>query len=241
VIETTALHKRYGPRVALHDLHTALDPDQFLGLLGSNGSGKSTLLKLIAGLVRPSGGELRVLGQAPGLATKLEVAYLPELDHFSPHWTATRAYAFHARFYPMNHRRFSDALECLRVPESITFRHLSRGHRTRLRLAVTLAREARVFLFDEPLTGIDPLMRQDILRALAVEFRRPGTCTVLATHQVLEAEMLFGRVLVLHQGRTVLEGDAERLRLQWGDGLIEAMRATVDPHLLVHRPAEVSA
>jgi ABC-2 type transport system ATP-binding protein len=241
VIRARALHKRYGPRVALHELHTALDPDQFLGLLGSNGSGKSTLLKLMAGLVRPSGGEIHVLGRPPGLATKLEVAYLPELDHFYPHWTATRAYAFHARFYPMNRRRFSDALECLRVPETTAFRYLSRGHRTRLRLAVTLAREARLFLFDEPLTGIDPLMRQDILRALAVEFRSPGTCSVLATHQVLEAEMLFDRVLVLHQGRNVLEGDAERLRLQWGDGLIEAMRATVDTRPSVSHPVEVSA
>ncbi len=229
MIEASAIDKRFGATSALHNLTFSLESGQLLGLLGTNGSGKSTLIRMLAGITRPDAGSLKVLGYTPGQASKQDVSYMPELDHFYPRWTAKTAFEFHSQFYLMNRARYWKALEFLAVPNQTRFRDLSKGNRTRLRLAVVLAREAQVFLFDEPLNGIDPIMRQEILRALAIEFRLENACYVLATHQILEAESLFDRVLVLEKGQTLLEGDAETLRMQWGSSILDAVRSASRP------------
>ena len=217
------LSKKYGFKQALYPLSFELRAGEFLGLLGVNGSGKSTLIKLAAGLVSPSGGRVEVLGMAPGPRSKLGVAYLPEVDHLYPAWRAEDAYRFFARFFPMNRSRFERLLDFLRLDRRAKFATLSKGNRTRLRLALTLAREARLYLLDEPLSGIDPLTREQILRALVGEFPE-GTSVVLSTHQVSEAESLFDRVLVLDGGKVLLSGDADAIRASRGESIDRALK-----------------
>ncbi len=223
MIQVNQLGKKYGQTTVLQDVSFQLPQGQFLGLLGVNGAGKSTLIKILAGLTPPSQGSV-------GWANKIRfdkaaVSYMPEMDHFYTHWLAKDAFSFHADFFAMNKQRFLDALDFLNVPLHKQFSQLSKGNRTRMRLAIALAREAQLFLFDEPLSGIDPFARQEILRALAVEFRCEDASYILATHQILEAEALFDRVLVLKSGKTLLEGQAETIRLQWGNSILEAIRS----------------
>ncbi len=217
------LSKKYGFKQALYPFDFELRAGEFLGLLGVNGSGKSTLVKLAAGLVTPSGGRVRVLGLTPGPRSKLEVAYMPEVDHLYPAWRAEDAYRFSARFFHMNRERFERLLDFLRVDRRTKFSALSKGNRTRLRLALTLAREARLYLLDEPLSGIDPLTREQILRALVGEFPG-GAAVVLSTHQVSEAESLFDKVLVLDGGKVLLSGDADAIRASQGESIDRALK-----------------
>lgn len=223
VLRASKLSKRYGLKTALAPLDLTLREGEFLGLLGVNGSGKSTFVKMIAGLVTPSAGRLEVLGAAPGARTKRDVAYLPEIDHLYLSWRAREAYAFYEGFFPMNRARFWELLAFLRVDPKARFGTLSKGNRTRLRLALTLAREAKLYLLDEPLSGIDPLTREQILSALTGEFPS-GAGVVLATHQVSEAESLFDRVLVLDGGRVLLEGDAGDIRRERGSSIDRAVK-----------------
>nr|WP_246351484.1 ABC transporter ATP-binding protein [Deinobacterium chartae] len=236
VLRTEGLYKRYWRKTALEPLNFSLEVGEFVGLLGVNGSGKSTLMKMAAGLVRPSGGHLEVLGLPPGPHSKLEVAFLPELDHLYPRWTAREAFAFFDRFFTMNRARFFGLLEFLRLEETARFGTLSKGNRTRLRLALTLAREARLYLLDEPLSGIDPLTREQILMTLMREFRATDMTMMLATHQVAEAETLFDRVLVLDEGRVLLEGTADEIRARRGSSIDRAVKEAARERRALEEP-----
>ena len=105
-VEAHGLEKQYGRTRALRPLDLTVRQGTCLGLVGVNGAGKSTLLKMLAGILQPSGGRVTVLGEAPGPATKLHVAYMPEVDHCYPTWTGREAYEFMRRMFPMNRARF---------------------------------------------------------------------------------------------------------------------------------------
>lgn len=226
ILQTQNLGKKFFNSVALEDLTFTANAGEFIGLLGVNGSGKSTLIKMAEGLVRPTSGSIKVLGQTPNAETRKLVAYLPEIDHLYLSWNAKYAFQFMQGFFAMNERRFKDIVEFLNVNETARLGTLSKGNRTRVRLALTLAREAKLYLLDEPLSGIDPLTREQILHTLIREFRTDDQdmTMVLATHQIAEAESLFDRVLVLDGGRLLLEGTAEDIRNARGTSIDRAVK-----------------
>lgn len=209
--------KRFPGADALKGIDVEIPEGQIIGLLGPNGSGKSTMLKLIAGLYRPNQGEVRVFGRAPDRTTKAQVAYVPEVDHLYPWMTAEAALKFMAPFFAdWDAERAVRLLEVLQLPPKAKVGKMSKGMRARLRLITALARSTRLILLDEPLSGIDPPSRTRIADALLSEYQESAQTVVLSTHEVLEAEHLFDRLIFLEQGRIKLEGDAEDLRQQFG-------------------------
>lgn len=215
VVEGRGMTKRYWRRWALRGVDLTLEPGQVLGLLGPNGSGKSTLIKILAGVLRPTAGEVKVLGRRPGRETKAQVAYLPDVDHLYRGMTGLEAAGFMAAFYPdFDPARAVNLLESMDVPPDQPFGQLSRGQRARVKLALTLARRADLILMDEPLSGIDVVSRSRILHAILAEYRLGEQAIILATHEIDEAEPLFDRVVFLREGQEVLTGAAEDLRAQ---------------------------
>ncbi|WP_299428387.1 ABC transporter ATP-binding protein [uncultured Meiothermus sp.] len=202
--------KRYGKTDGVHDLSLELHPGQAVGLLGLNGSGKTTTLKLLAGMLFPTQGSVEVLGQPPR-ANRGQIAFLSDADNLYAWMTPTDAERFMVGLYPdFNLHRYRELLAFLEVPKQ-GYRSMSRGQRARLRLAMVLARDARLFLLDEPLSGIDVISRDRILKSLVLEWRDEA-CLVLSTHEVSEAEGIFERVLLLKEGRLALDARAEDLR-----------------------------
>lgn len=219
---TVAVHfrgvvKRFPGTDALKGVDLEIPEGHIIGLLGPNGSGKSTLLKLIAGLYRPNQGEVNVLGRAPDRQTKAKVAYVPEVDHLYPWMTAEASLKFIAPFFPdWDAERATRLLEAMQLPPKAKVGKMSKGMRARLRLISALARSARLILLDEPLSGIDPPSRLRIADALLSEYQGSSQTVILSTHEVLEAERLFDRLIFLDRGRVKLEGDAEDLRQRFG-------------------------
>lgn len=202
--------KRYGKTEGVHDLSLELYPGQAVGLLGLNGSGKTTTLKLLAGMLFPTAGRVEVLGQNPR-ENRGQIAYLSDADNLYAWMTPSDAERFMRGLYPdFNPTRYRELLAFLEVPKQ-GYRSMSRGQRARLRLAMVLAREARLFLLDEPLSGIDVISRDRILKSLVLEWREEA-CLVLSTHEVSEAEGIFERVVLLKEGRLALDAQAEDLR-----------------------------
>jgi ABC-2 type transport system ATP-binding protein len=202
--------KRYGKTDGVHDLSLELHPGQAVGLLGLNGSGKTTTLKLLAGMLFPTQGQVEVLGKAPR-ENRGQIAYLSDADNLYAWMTPGDAERFMQGLYPdFNPKRYRELLAFLEVPQQ-GYRSMSRGQRARLRLAMVLARDARLFLLDEPLSGIDVISRDRILKSLVLEWREDA-CLVLSTHEVSEAEGIFERVLLLKEGRLAMDAKAEDLR-----------------------------
>ncbi|UCF10666.1 MAG: ABC transporter ATP-binding protein [Candidatus Bipolaricaulota bacterium] len=213
--------KRYVRTEGLHDVTTGFPTGEVVGILGLNGSGKTTLLKLLAGLLFPTEGTVRVF-DGPPRPNRSRMVYLGETDALWPWMDPAGAVVFMRGLYKdFDERRFAALLELLEVPPRRT-KAMSKGERGRLRLAMALARGAKLLLLDEPLAGIDLLSREKILGSLVREWHTDETI-LLSTHEVAEAEGLFERVLYLRDGRIALDAKAEELREE-GRSAVDAFR-----------------
>ena len=213
--------KRYVKNEGVRDLTLDIEEGQVLGVLGLNGSGKTTVLKLLAGLLFPTKGEVTVLG-GPPRRNRARLVYLRETDALHAWMTPYDGERFMGGLYRDFHPdRYHELLDFLEVPRRKT-KAMSRGERGRLRLAMALAREVKLYLLDEPLAGIDLLSRERILTSLVREWHADATI-VLSTHEVAEAEGLFERVIFLRDGRVALDARAESLREE-GRSVVETFR-----------------
>lgn len=216
-VEVRQLTKRFGNVWALRGIDLSLSTGRVLGLLGPNGAGKSTFIKILAGVQRPTAGQVMLMGLRPGLETKRHVAYLPEVDHIYPAMTPQRAITFMGTFFEdFDDDRATQLFDALKVPGRQTYGALSRGQRARFKLAITLARQAPLLLLDEPLAGVDVVSRDHILSTILGEYRTENQAIILATHEIGEAEALFDEVIFLDEGKAVLSGAADDLRAQRG-------------------------
>ena len=213
--------KRYIKNEGLRDLSLDFPAGEVVGMLGLNGSGKSTLLKLLAGLLTPTDGRITVFGGKPR-QNRARIVFLGESDVLWPWMTPVDAEKFMRNLYAdFDAVRFNELLDSLKVPRRKT-KTMSRGERGRLRLAMALARNAKLYLLDEPLAGIDLISREKILSSIVQEWHTDETI-ILSTHEVAEAEGLFERVIYLREGRLALDVSAETLR-EDGKSVVDTFR-----------------
>jgi putative spermidine/putrescine transport system ATP-binding protein len=211
------LDKSFGAQPVLRDLSLAVEKGEILALLGPSGSGKTTALRLIAGFERPDRGRILVEGSDV-------TALPPERRHFGmvfqhyalfPHLTVGENVAFglSKAARPDATRRVSEALALVDLPgyEARRVGEISGGQQQRVALARALAPEPRVLLLDEPLSNLDPTLRERTRRELKAAIQRVGITTVLVTHEQEEAFHLGGRVAVLSGGALHQVGSPEEL------------------------------
>ncbi|WP_041695082.1 ABC transporter ATP-binding protein [Alicyclobacillus acidocaldarius] len=202
-------------RPILRGVTCSIAPGETVGLLGPNGAGKTTLLRLIAGMLVPESGRIRVVGQPPSWRTLVHTALLPERGHLPGWLTVGEWFQYARRLYPdwseaSEHQLVEDL--ALRLDRPIS--RLSRGEATRVGLVTCLARRTEVVLLDEPFTGIDPLAREVIATAIVRECASLGRTVILATHDIRECESLFDRVLFLKEGALAADESADVIRMR---------------------------
>ncbi len=206
-IRARALEKRFGPVTALHPLDLDVAPGATLAVLGPNGAGKSTLLRMLAGLARPTSGELRVAGDGDGRAARRRrVGLIGHATFLVPALTARENLRFAARLHGLadaearaEHWLAELDLEGAADRRSGTF---SRGMAQRLSIARALITEPALLLLDEPFTGLDPDAAERLASRLADADRRSGATTLLVTHDLARAAQLADQALVLARGRS---------------------------------------
>jgi len=202
--------KLYGKNCGLSNLTLDIPEGQVIGLLGLNGSGKSTLLKLLAGLLLPTRGQVNVLG-APPRRNRAKLVFLGEMDAIYRWMGPADAERLMTGLYPdFRPQRYRALLDSLQIPNRRAGA-MSKGERGRLRLAMALAREASLYIFDEPLGGIDLVSRERILQSIVGQWRADASI-IISTHAVAEAEGVFERVVFLRKGILVLDALSEELR-----------------------------
>ena len=211
MLEIKNVTKKYLRRAALDDVSFDLRPGSTALLLGPNGSGKTTLMKLIAGLSRPTSGEIRLNGQAIGAATKARVAYMPTENYFYNYMTIKDAGKYYADFFAdFDPARFRQLLAQMELEQEDKVRQLSSGMAAKLRLALTLSRDADVMMFDEPLNGVDILTRTQTIDAILAG-RREGRTMIISTHLVDELEGVVNDTVFLKKGKLVMAGDKREI------------------------------
>ena len=217
ILECHGLSKQYNRmNYALQNLNLALEPGQIVGLLGPNGSGKTTLIKLINDLLVPTEGRILIDGKTPGTETKKIVSYLPERSCLDESMRIKEILRYFADFYQDFSTEKADAmLRDLEIDPAARLRTLSKGSREKVQLVLVMSRDARLYVLDEPIGGVDPAARDYILRTILANYREEAT-VLLSTHLIYEIENILDRVLFLRQGQIVLNAGVDEIRTQQG-------------------------
>ncbi len=217
ILECHGLSKQYNRMsYALQNLNLALEPGQIVGLLGPNGSGKTTLIKLINDLLVPTEGRILIDGRAPGVETKKIVSYLPERSCLDESMRIKEILRYFADFYQDFSTEKADAmLRDLEIDPAARLRTLSKGSREKVQLVLVMSRDARLYVLDEPIGGVDPAARDYILRTILSNYREDAT-VLLSTHLIYEIENILDWVLFLRQGQIVLNAGVDEIRTQQG-------------------------
>ena len=188
-----------------------------IGLVGENGSGKTTMLKLIAGLLAPNTGKITFQGRPVTRRIASDIAYMPDADQFYPYFTVQQLFDFYAsQFEDFDMMKAKEIAQFLNISLEDKMKHLSKGNRGRVKIAVTLGREAKYFLLDEPFSGLDPMVRADIVRGL-IQFTDVEKQTViLSTHEIKEIEPLLDDIVVLKEGEVIAYERVDEIRDLYG-------------------------
>ena len=233
MIEVRGLGKKYGERWAVEELTLEVPAGTFFTFLGPNGAGKTTTMKMMAGLLRPTTGSVRIAGfdlERHAVAAKAKIGYLPDHPFLHGKLTGREFLRFVGGLYSMERPAIRDESERViaefdlgeeadRLVESY-----SHGTRQRLAFAACFLHLPRVVIIDEPWVGLDPLhIRKtiDFLKARA----REGTTIFMSTHTLDLVDAIGERVGIIHHGRLIYDGTSEELKAREGKGLEEVFLA----------------
>lgn len=224
LLQIRDLHKSYGSVKALAGVNLELEPGRIVGLLGENGCGKTTLLKIIAGMNAGYSGEVRILGNEPGPQTKAVTAFLPDSE-FLPR-KLTVAYCldlYQDLFADFDRARARDMIAYFGLTESMKLSAMSKGMREKVQVSLTMARRAKLYLLDEPISGVDPAAREGILQAV-LDSLEPDSLLIMSTHLVHDLEPALDTVVFMRHGQITLTGDADDLRCEHGLSIDQLFR-----------------
>ncbi|MGI6492101.1 MAG: ABC transporter ATP-binding protein [Peptococcaceae bacterium] len=224
ILACKGLTKRFGSKEALVDVDLNLERGQIIGLLGPNGSGKTTLLKLANGLLTPTGGEILIDGQSPGIETKKIVSYLPERSYLNDWMRVHQIIEFFTDFYENFRPEEAYAmLQSLQINPDDRLKNMSKGTKEKIQLILVMSREAKLYLLDEPIGGVDPAARDYILKTILNNYNENATI-IISTHLIAEIENILDYVVFINQGRIVLTDRVDEIRAAKGQSVDELFR-----------------
>lgn len=222
ILECRELTKRYGRKLALDKVSFKIEPGRIVGLLGPNGSGKSTFLKICNGLLTPTDGSVILAGNEPGAATKSVISYLPERTYLNDWMTVNQILDFFADFYAdFSKSKALEMLGSLKVDSRERLKTLSKGTKEKVQLILVMARDAKLYMLDEPIGGVDPAARDYILNTILKNYN-PEASVIISTHLISDIERILDDVVFIKNGVVTHAASADSLREEHGtsiDGL----------------------
>jgi ABC-2 type transport system ATP-binding protein len=216
LVEMSRLSRRFGTKQALSEVTLKIPRGGVFGLIGGNGAGKTTLLKHILGTHYAQSGSVRVFGFDPvenPVGVLSRIGYMSE-DRDVPNWMRVRDLIRYTQaFYPTWDTRYAEHLRQLFDLDPLArVRNLSRGQRARICLLLALAHRPELLLLDEPSSGLDPVVRRDILGAVIRTVADEGRTVIFSSHLLDEVERVADRIAILHEGRIVLDDNLDQIK-----------------------------
>ncbi|MDN4073969.1 ABC transporter ATP-binding protein [Fictibacillus terranigra] len=226
MIEFKNVTKKYRNHLALDDFTLSLPKGKIIGVVGENGSGKSTTLKLISGLIRPSKGSVTIEGEdITRKVSSAKVSYLSELDVYYSFYTVGETIGYYASLYrDFNRSKAEEILDYMKLDRSKKVKDLSKGNRGRLKIAVNLSREVPVILMDEPFSGLDPMVRDSIVKGLLSFVDFQTQTIIITTHEIKEIEPILDLVILIKDGKVLQMEEVEEIRIHQNLSIVEWMK-----------------
>ncbi len=213
-IKIHGLTKNYGALRALDGLDLSLPTGQIVGLLGENGCGKTTLLKVLAGVLSEDAGDISIAGHRPGPESKALVSFLPDASFLPDHARVTECVRMYRDFFTdFDEAKADDLIGFFGLDQSMRLKEMSRGMREKVQVALAMARRAKVYLLDEPISGVDPAAREVILEGM-VRNLSEDSLVFISTHLVHDLEPILDGVVLMRHGKVLLASQVDDLRAQ---------------------------
>ena len=218
------LTKHYGQIKALDNISLTLESGKIVGLLGPNGSGKTTLIKLLNGLLTPTKGQILVDGQKIGVETKKLVAYLPDNSYLNSWMTVKQIVDYFTDFYADFRPEVAyEMLERLDISPKRKLKTLSKGNKEKVCLILVMSRNAKLYVLDEPIAGVDPAARDYVIATILNNYN-PDATVLISTHLIADIEQILDQVIFLKNGSVVLQKTVDEIRTEYGKSVDELFR-----------------
>jgi ABC-2 type transport system ATP-binding protein len=218
-IETRDLGRKFGKFEAVKNVSLRVPKGTVFGLLGVNGAGKSTIIKMIMGHLRPTTGEIKVLGRTLGedpLGIRRRVAYVSENRYLYEWMTVEESVRFTRAFHETwDDQKAADLLQRFSLPPEKKVRQLSRGNRARLCLLLALSFNPELIILDEPTSGLDPIVRRDFIENIVAEIAEEGKTVLFSSHIVEEVERVADYVGIINDGEILLVSTLDEIKANY--------------------------
>ncbi|KQL34604.1 MULTISPECIES: ABC transporter ATP-binding protein [Bacillaceae] len=213
MIQLNEVTRKYGKKEAVKNVTVTFPKGRIIGLVGENGSGKSTLLKMMSGVAVPQHGKITLDGVNVSHKTANYVAYLPDADEIYPYFTVKQLFRYYdSQFTDFNYDKACIVAQFLEVDLNASLKKLSKGNRGRAKIAATLGREVDYYLLDEPLSGLDPMVRQSIIKGFIQFVDTESQTIILSTHELKDVEPILDDIVVLRNGTIIANESVEAIR-----------------------------
>lgn len=224
LLEAKNITKKFINKKALDNLNVSIQQGKIYGLLGPNGSGKTTFMKIIAGLSYPTSGDIEINNEKIGTNTKKIVSYMPTSNHI-PRWMKIeQCIKYYEDMYSdFDKNKAMEMIDFMGLNSKQKISDLSTGMLGRLRLSLAFSRNAKLYVLDEPLNGIDPISREKIMESILNICNEENTI-IISSHLVKELETIIDEAIFIDKGTVALRGNAEDLRIERNMSIDEIYR-----------------
>lgn len=212
IIRTQGLKKSYGKKLVLDDVSFEIEEGSIVGLLGPNGCGKTTLIKILTGLIKDHTGMVKIANEEPGAYTKSIVAFLPDKSYLPDWMRPVDAIEYFADFYSdFDKDKAQRMVVDFGLDPKQKLKTMSKGQQEKLNLILVMCRQAKLYILDEPLGGLDPAARSAILDLIMNNYAQNAT-VLLSTHLINDVERIFDRVLMISGGKVIVNSHVNEIR-----------------------------
>ena len=224
IVTLTNLTKTYNGIPALRDVTMAIPSGKIIGLLGPNGSGKTTLIKILNGLLQPTSGLVTINGFQPSPITKAQVAYLPDTTYLDESKTIQYYLDFFQDFYAdFRYPLALQLLQDLKLQPDLRLKDLSKGNKEKVQLILVISRQAKLYVLDEPIGGVDPAARDYILKTIINNYS-PSASVLISTHLISDIEPILDEIIFIDNGKVVRQGNVDDIRYESGGSIDQLFR-----------------
>jgi len=224
LLKCNSLSKKYGSTNALNCIDLTIESGKIIGLLGPNGSGKTTLIKLINGLLTPTTGEVLVNGNKPGVESKKIVAYLPDNSFLNTWMTVKQIVDLFCDFYEDFRPDLAyELLGRLNINPELKLKTLSKGNKEKVSLILVMSRNAKLYVLDEPIAGVDPATRDYIISTIINNYN-PESSVIISTHLISDIEQVLDEVIFINNGYIALHKTVDSIRYEHNMSVDELFR-----------------
>ena len=213
MLESIQITKKFVGKTAVDGISMRLEQGHIYALLGPNGSGKTTWMKMVSGLIKPTSGEIRYNGNLIGIGTRKEIAYMSTEPYFYDWMTVESVGKYYQDFFDdFSMDRYNLMIQNMDLTGKLKVKSLSSGMMAKLKVAVTMARDAKIYLLDEPLNGIDLLARDAVMNMILQAASNDKTL-IISSHLVEELETVVDKAIFIKESHLAGVYDVEALRV----------------------------